>query len=351
MDISTFEEDALKSLLFSAPVIGEDMGRFLKEKSGQIKELARQAIDQKIEHIYWVGAGNSRINLLPGKELLDRFTNIPSDCYTSYEFIWRNPGRLGEKAWVILASFSGATEDTVEALRFANAKGAKSIVFVNKPDSLMGKEADVVLDFNSKALYILPMAGVFLFSLEIARLQGDDNAENLINELHKLPVYLKNQFLEEKSKAKQLAELYKDQEIFYTLGCNTLYGLAYKFGLTVFMENMRVNGAFIETTEFRHGPAEMLGRHKPAFVILLADDESREIGERVRKLLENQKVPIILFDAREHPFDPLFASFVLMIPLQFFAVYSTYHRGIFNLDDRVLMGHGIMGKGSGVTWP
>lgn len=351
MDIDTFEKDALKSLLFTAPVIGEDLGRFLKDKSEQIKELARQAIEQKVEHIYWVGAGNSRINLLPGKELLDRFTNIPSDCFTSYEFIWRKPERLGKKAWVFLASYSGATEDTVEALRFANKQEAKSIVFVNKAESLMGKEADIVLDFNSKALYILPMAGVFLFSLEIARLQGDDNAENLINELYKLPVYLKDQFLEEKSKAKELAEVYKDQELFYTMGCNTLYGIAYKFGLTVFMENLRVNGAFIETTEFRHGPAEMLDHHKPAFVLLMADDESREISERVQKLLETQKVPLIIFDAKDHPFNSLFASFVLMIPLQWFAVYSAYHRGIYNLDDRVLMGHGIMGKGSGVTWP
>ena len=351
MDIDTFEKEAFKSLLFSAPVFGSDLDRFLKEKSEQIKELAKQAVDEKAEHIYWVGAGNSRVNLLPGKELLDRFTNIPSDCFTSYEFVWRNPERLGKKSWVFLASYSGATEDTVQALRFANKNEAKTIVFVNKTDSLMGKEADVALDFKSKALYILPMAGVFLFTLEIARLLGDNDAENLINEIYKMPEFLKKQFHDEKGKAKELAEKFKDQELFYTLGCNTLYGLAYKFGLTVFMENMRVNGAFIETTEFRHGPAEMLDHHKPAFVLLMADDESREISMRVISLLENQKVPLIVFDTKDYPFGSLFAPFLLMIPLQWFAVYSTYHRGIYNLDDRALMGHGIMGKGSGVTWP
>ena len=142
MDIDTFEKEAFKSLLFSAPVFGSDLDRFLKEKSEQIKELAKQAVDEKVEHIYWVGAGNSRVNLLPGKELLDRFTNIPSDCFTSYEFVWRNPERLGKKSWVFLASYSGATEDTVQALCFANKNEAKTIVFVNKTDSLMGKEAE-----------------------------------------------------------------------------------------------------------------------------------------------------------------------------------------------------------------
>ena len=236
MDIKTFEEDALKSLLYTAPVLGKDMRVFLEEKSDVIKGLAKQALDEKVEHIYWVGAGNSWINLLSGKELLDRFTNIPGDCCTPYEFIWRAPERLGKKSWVFLASYSGSTEDTVNALRFANDKGAKTIVFVNKADSLMGKEADVALDFNSKALYLLPLAGAFIFALEAARLSGYKKAESLLEELNRLPGYLEKQYEDEKEKAKERADIFKDQEMIYTLGCNTLYGIAYKFGLTVFME-------------------------------------------------------------------------------------------------------------------
>lgn len=351
MNIEEFEKNAVASLLFTAPVIGQDMQRFLKEKAQKIKDLARQAVEEKIDHVYWVGSGNSRVNLLSGKELMDRFTNIPSDCFTSYEFIWRNPKSLGEKSWVFLASYSGATEDTVKALRFANKKNAKSIVFVNKTDSLMGQEANVAIDFQSKALYILPLAGVYLFVLEMARLLGDPQAKQLIEDLYNLADFLKQQYGDEKENAKILADQFKNHEMIYTLGCNTLFGLAYKFGLTVFMENMRVNGSFIETSEFRHGPAEMLDRHQPAFVVLLADDESREIGERVISLLKSRSVPMIVFDAKKYPFNAIFAPFALMIPLQWFAVYSAFHRGIYDLDKRVLMGHGIMSQGSGVTWP
>jgi glucosamine--fructose-6-phosphate aminotransferase (isomerizing)/fructoselysine 6-phosphate deglycase len=50
-------------------------------------------------------------------------------------------------------------------------------------------------------------------------------------------------------------------------------------------------------------------------------------------------------------FDPLFAPFLLMIPLQWFAVYSAYYRGIFDLDERVLMGRGKMSTGNQITWP
>ena len=43
-------------------------------------------------------------------------------------------------------------------------------------------------------------------------------------------------------------------------------------------------------------------------------------------------------------FTRLLAPFVLMIPLQWFAVWSSLLRGVTDLDERVLMGRGILGK-------
>jgi fructoselysine 6-phosphate deglycase len=352
MDIQTFEKTAIMSTLFTAPVIAQDLSRFLESKTRLIKDLAKQAIEEKVDHLYWVGAGNSRVNLVSGKELMDSFTNIPSDCLYSYEFIWRNPNRLNKNAWVFLASFSGATEDTLEAARFAKSKGAKVIAFVNNADSLIGREADVVIDYCSKALFILPLAGTYIFVLELARLLGNTETVRILEEIDKLPAILEQQYMDEKIPARKLAEAFKDQNMFYTLGCAPLSGLAYKFGLTVFMENMRVNGSFIETTEFRHGPAEMLDRQKPAFIFLIGEDHSRVLTERVIKLVKNSNSPHIIYDTRNYPkVDPWLAPFILMVPLQWFAVYSAFYRGIFDLDQRVLMGHGIMGQGDGVTWP
>jgi fructoselysine 6-phosphate deglycase len=352
MDINAFEQKAISSMLFTSPVLSDDTARFLITKSKIMSELAEQALSEKVEHIYWVGAGNSRVNLLSGKELMDRFTAIPSDCFHSYEFIWRNPERLGKKSWVFLASFSGATEDTVAALRFAKSKGAKTIVFVNLADSLMGKEADVTIDYNSKALYILPLVGSYLFALELSRLSGDTSAGKIIREMNTLPDLFARQYKDERGRQLSLAEAYQDYDMFYTLGCSTLYGLAYKFGLTVFMENMRVNGSFIELTEFRHGPVEMLEKHRPAFIILKSPDDTGPMVERVIKILEQAKTPLLVYDSAEYgKCHALLSPFTLMIPLQWFAVWSAYYRGIYDLDERVYMGHGIMGQGKGVTWP
>lgn len=352
MNISEFEKKAIESTLFTSPVLGAVLQRFLTEQTETIKQLAAQAVEEKFEHVYWVGAGNSRVNLLSGKELMDRFTSVPADCYYSYEFIWQNPKRLGKKSIVFLASYSGGTEDTVAALRFANQKGATTVALVNDAGSLMGKEADVTIAYQSKALFSLPLAAAFIFVLEYARLSGEANAVEVMNDLFKVPDLLTEQYRSEKEPSLALAQDFKNEEMIYTLSAGSLHGLGYKFGLTVFMENMRVNGSYIEAAEFRHGPAEMMDRHKPAFVVLKGNDDSRPMLERIIELLISQTVPLIVFDAKQfNPLHPLLDPFMVKIPLQWFSIYSAYLRGIYDLDERVLMGRGVLAKGKGVTWP
>ena len=352
MELDQLVDRARQSTLFTAPVLGPDLERFLQEQGQVVRQLAHRAAEAGVSHVYWVGSGNSWVNLHTGKYLLDRYTQLSSDCFTSHELITRQPQRLNETSWVFLASFSGATEDTVAALRFAKECGAHTIAIVNKADSLMGREADDVIAYHSKALYLLPLAAAYLFSLETACLQGSQEAQEILQGLDALPSLLSQQYIEEEAPARRSAEQYVDEHLFYVLGSGPLYGLAYKFGLTVFMENMRVNGSFIDAPEFRHGPVEMLDREKPAMVVLLGTDESRPMVERVAQIAETGGARLIRYDLKSYPgVHPMLAPFVLMIPLQWFAVYSSLLRGITDLDERVFMGHGLMSRGDGITWP
>lgn len=351
MELNELVEKAKKSVLFTAPILEPHLARFLSDEAEHIRGLAQEALASQIKHIFWVGSGNSWCNLYSGKYLLDRYTDIPSEYYLSYELTWRQPQRLNKDSMAFFASYSGSTEDTVAALRYAKSQGARTIAIVNKRDSLMGREADDVIAINSSALYILPLAAAYLFSLEIARLQGR-SVQKTVDNLFSLPPFLGKLYREEEARAKELALQYKDTNLFYVLASGPLYGLGYKFGLTVFMENMRVHGSFIETSEFRHGPAEMLGREKPVMVFLVGTDESRSMSERVISIARDNGAQVIVYDFADYELsDPLLAPFVLMVPLQWFAVYSALLRGITDLDERVLMGHGRMGKGQGVNWP
>lgn len=349
-DLTHLVDQAKRSMLFTAPRLENDLRRFLEENAKRIRELAEDTARSSTT-IYWVGSGNSWCNLYSGKYLLDRYSTFSSECLTSYELIWRRPARLGPGATVILASFSGSTEDTVEALRFAKSQGAKTIAVTSKAESPLAREADETILYESDGLFVLPLAMAYLFSMEIANSQGA-LPQGFHEKIQTMPDVLGRLFVSEESRARRLAETHADAKLFYVLASGPLYGLGYKFALTVFMENMRVHGSFMETSEFRHGPVEMLDREDPVIVMLKGTDESRDMSERVQALVEEYGAKTILYDYADYEdSEPLFAPFYLMVPLQWFAVYSSLLRGITDLDERAIMGRGRMSRGADITWP
>jgi fructoselysine-6-P-deglycase FrlB-like protein len=59
-----------------------------------------------------------------------------------------------------------------------------------------------------------------------------------------------------------------------------------------------------------------------------------------------------VFDVAAYPdLHPLLAPFVLLVPLQWFTVYSAILRGVLDLDERVFMGHRVLATGPDATWP
>ena len=344
-------EEAKQSELFTAPRLQADLRVFLDERAAEIKALAQQALTNGVEHIYFVGSGGSWSNMYSGAYLMDKFTTIPTDALMSYDLIWRDPQRLNENSWVFVASYSGNTEDTVAALRHAKSKGAKTIALISRRESTINSEADLVIDYDSTALYIMPLAAVYIFALELARLQDNSAGDATLAAMDKLPDVLGEAFRKEESRAKELAVQFQDSELLYILGSGALYGLAYKFGPTVFMENIRIHASFIETAEFRHGPVEMLDRMPADMVFLMTNDETRSMSERVLKQAQSREgTRTIVYDAADYDIPPLLAPFVLLVPLQWFVVYAAMLAGITDLDERAYMGHGILAEG-GSTWP
>ena len=348
-DLEQLVEVALGSELFSAPHLEADLTRFMGDGAAQMRELAARCRAAGTQQIYFVGSGGSWASMWSGKLLCDRFVPAPADVSLSYDLIWRAPRRLGPEAVVFVASYSGQTEDTLEALRFAKSRGARTVALVGKPDTVIAGEADEALVYGSPGLYSLPLAAVTTFVCEWGRLDGDPAAAGVLDALAGIPAQVGEAFVSTRARGRELALELASSELIYCLAAGPLYGLAYKFGLTVFMENMRVHSSVIESTEFRHGPAEMLDRHSPDMIFLLGRDASRTISERSARVAAEHGARVRVFDAHDHPdVHPLLQPFVLKVALQWFIVYSTLARGIGDLDDRALMGHQVL---SGAGWP
>ncbi len=354
-DLATLVDAARESELWTSPRLEVDLARFLDEQGGRIRQLAGRVVAGEFDHVYFVGSGGSWANMYTGKYLLDRQTTISSDALTSYELTWRDSPRLGARSLVFLASYSGATEDALAALRHANARGAHTVAIARRRPSPMATEAAEVIDYDATALYILPLAAVTLFALEVARLTGSPKkaeAEAAIAQLGDLPAILGRVYREGGAAGLEQARRFLSSTSLTVLAAGPLYGLGYKFALTVFMENIRLNGSIIESTELRHGPVEALERTRLDVVALLGTDESRELTIRSIRTAEGNGARVLVFDAADYPgLHPLLAPFVLLVPLEWFTVYSALLRGILDLDERVLMGHRVLATGPDATWP
>ena len=355
VDLATLVEDAKHSDLFTAPRLEADLAAFLQDQSGRVRQLAQRTAKGEFDQVYFVGSGGSWSNMYSGQYLTDRYTSVPAEVLTSYELTWRRPARLGPRALVFAASYSGSTEDTLAALRHANEAGATTVALTRRHESPMSVEADEVIDYESTALYILPLAAVTLYGLELCRLSRGAHREDAVSALAQmpdLPRLLGEAYRRAEADSLEQARRFLSATAMTVLASGPLLGLGYKFALTVFMENIRVAGSFIESSEFRHGPVEALERSRLDVVALLGTDESRSMTERAIAAVETGGSRVLRFDAADYDgVHPQFAPFLLLVPLQWFTVHSALLRGITNLDERVFMGHRVLAAGPDATWP
>ncbi len=351
-ELRGYVEKAKESLYFSGARIDTDLGTFIDDQGEACIALGKGHQGQS-GHLFLIGSGGSLASMQTGKYLLDGLlSDVASDALPSYELLWRQPRRLDQDALVFLASYSGETEDTVAALRFARSSGAKTIAIVGRPDSTMAAEADVVLPYDSAAIYEIPIAALLLFAVgRGGAADSTSDFERLRASLIGLPPVLKRVLGAEEERAEQRArDLLRAQHV-YVLGSGPLAPLAYKVALSVFMENIRIGATYCDAAEWRHGPAEALERLRATFLVLLGTDASRDVTSRTIDFCSSQGSEVHIYDAAEFgDIHPLLTPLVMNSVTQWLIVYSAILRGITDLDERVFMGHNVLATG-GARWP
>lgn len=350
-DLERHVGEAQESLYFSGAQIDAHLSAFLAEQREACIELGRSTAPS-VKHLYIVGSGGSYAAALTAKYVLDSALGIPIDAVASYELIWRDGARLGAHALVVLTSYSGETEDTVAALRYARDRGARTVAIVGKPESTMGAEADVVISYDSGAIYEIPIIALILIGSGLA--EGTPAAAALaplVAGIDPLPGILRRTLDIESTRAEGRArDLLHDQHL-YVLGCGPLSPLAYKVAMSVIMENLRIGATYSDAAEWRHGPAEALERLRGTFVALLGTDASREVTLRTIEFCESNGSRVMIYDAADFgDVHPLLTPIVMNSHTQWLIVYSAILRGITDLDDRVFMGRHVLASG-GAQWP
>jgi fructoselysine-6-P-deglycase FrlB-like protein len=288
--------------------------------------LVTRWLDHGLNHLYLVGCGGSYATTLPPKWIMDRFSTLPVDRYSGYEFLHRAPARLNERAAVVLGSHSGTTEEILESVELAHQRGA-STVALTEHDTLLTQHTDDALTYKSPATNLSKLLLSYLVAIEILSQRGElPDADATREALLQLPDAMHNVRTETEQQARERASAFRDTEQFYVVGTGPLMGLAYQFTVCNLLEMQWIDAAAINAAEFQHGPLEIVRPGLP-MIFLLGADESRPVTERALAFAQRYEARTIVYDLQDMPdIHPWFAPFGLHLPLQWLNWYLGVER-------------------------
>lgn len=303
----------------------------LKEEKSHMREIAEKF--ERFEKIYLLGCGSSLSTCYSAKSAIDFISDKNIEVYTGYEFFY-NKKTENKNSGALLASQSGETADTVAALRAAQEKDIYTISITNEGRCTMIKEADdtvVTRGGTEKAIlgtktYVTQLMSLYeiLFSMKGP---GDDTKKEILKNIEALPSITEGLIKKTEKENMELAEKFKNDEIFYCMGSGPNYGLAYKLAMTMFMEGALKHACPLYSGEFRHGLIERAEKDVP-IVFLNADYPGDEMTIRSIEFCEKLQTKSLIYNMKDYSdMNPLMSPFALVIPLEWFIYYLAHFNG------------------------
>ena len=316
----------------------------------KIRDLAKEISSNKLANLHFVGCACNFSAGHDAKYILDKYSTIPCNFYTGYQFLSRSPHILDENSYVFYMSLSGETPDVLRAKDYAQPLGVKSIVISRTTDTPLASKppiADHIFDYEYLAgVYTGPLTVLFLLCAYIAEYREENVAlcRMIVNDMRMVPDYMLAQSMKFAREAEKWAERFDDIGLYYVLGSGILYGLAFKIAKSVINENIWMDGVDVDSAEFYHGPIEVVEPEPPekanrAFIHLLCKEKfARVPSMQALNFLTSKNVTQIVFDAIDYPqFNELFDPYVLFAPTEWLCMHLAARRN-HHVEDRRYMG-------------
>ncbi|MQB08032.1 SIS domain-containing protein [Agrobacterium tumefaciens] len=293
------------------------------------KALGDIASRKAVSNIYFVACGGSFAQMHASKFVVDKEAKtISAEAYSSAEFIVRNPARLGPDSIVVLCSKSGDTPETVEAAKFAKAKGAYVIGMTAFPESPLAKTADTAIIFVTMLVDASPdmtMAIILRVTFGILReREGNEKHKALQSSLANVAGVVSRLQEAHARDAAEWASRSKRESLIYTVASGANYGVAYNFAICLLQEMQWVHSQAIHSGEYFHGPFEVTDHDVP-FFILLGLGDTRPVDERALAFARKYSEKVVALDAASFDLEGLEASVLeYVLPIVFLQVMRIY---------------------------
>ncbi|MEM6429912.1 MAG: glutamine--fructose-6-phosphate transaminase (isomerizing) [Deinococcota bacterium] len=272
-----FDHYMLKEI-FEQPKVLQDTfgGRFAG--TGDDIHLELNLNPQDIDRVVITAAGTAYYSGLVGEYLIEQLARIPVEVEVASEFRYRDPV-INERTLCIVVSQSGETIDTLEALREAKRRGARTLAILNVKGSSISRDVDDVVYIHagpeigvaSTKAYMGMVAAFELLAIWLGRRleQLDETrACELIYALRHTPNLLEA-VLEQRDTIAEIAEAFKGHSDYLFLGRGINFPTALEGALKL-KEISYIHAEAYATGEMKHGPIALIDDTMPVVAVATA---------------------------------------------------------------------------------
>ncbi|MER7409429.1 SIS domain-containing protein [Streptomyces cacaoi] len=253
-------------------------------QAGAARALAARLVERGLRTVYFVGCGGSYYSTFPAQDLMERHSHGPAAYrMTAGEMIHRGLAGLDGSALVVASSHSGATPETLEAVRLAKKAGATVAGIARCADgrtSPLAEEADALFDYPSEVTVTEPKA-IHFTQLALAVLEAAGalpDPEGAWRAVAAVPEALTAAKHEVAPLGERVGAQWRDARLVYVLGAGPNFGAANALAACYLQEMNWLHASAVNAGDFFHGPFEIVGQHP--VLVLNGEDETRAMGER-----------------------------------------------------------------------
>jgi glutamine---fructose-6-phosphate transaminase (isomerizing) len=276
-----------------------------------------------VARVVLVAAGTASYAATVGEALLERLGRVPAEVVVASEFRYQEPV-VDASTLVVAVSQSGETIDTLEAVKEARRRGARTLAILNVKGSSLAREAHDVLYIHagpeigvaSTKAYVAMLGAFTLLALRFGRARGvldDAAAAAWVEGLDALPDAVALA-LSRRADVAVVAERVAQARSVLFLGRGFDVATAYEGALKL-KEISYLHAEAYPTGEMKHGPIALIDadlpviavatpcptydktvsnlqevRARDGFVVVVAADDDDEIAEHADAVL---RVPAI----------------------------------------------------------
>jgi glucosamine--fructose-6-phosphate aminotransferase (isomerizing) len=305
------------------------------------------SIFTECDNITVIACGTAMHAGLIGKHIIEKTCGVPVTVNMASEYMYNQP-IINNKTLVICVSQSGETIDTLEALKYARRRGARSLSIVNVKGSTIARESENVIYTNagpeiavaSTKAYTTQVAVFYLITAKMAQLRGnlsENGVKSFITNLKLIPEAVAS-VLERRSEIHHLSNGMLTSEHTFMIGRGLDYPTLLEASLKL-KEISYIHSEAFASGELKHGTIALITDKTPVIALMTQGDlmskqvsNIREVQSRGAEVLTFIKKSLLSKDVEcsfELPdLQDDFMAIPSIIAMQLLAYYVSSDKGL-----------------------